>query len=867
MAQVPEYGLQQVAPQGSVSPVSMNTPTYDALNHYAGQMGRAVDEFSGVVKQAAEKMDQARVAEAETELYKFMTDRKAGDNGYLKLKLQDALNPDDDGNSLPDREDFAMQRRIEELMGGLNARQREMFKQRAQSYRRQQYGASSQHLYQEAQAYMKASNANLLGEAMRSVATGYKEMDTIASSLARAQEAMLAMNPGVNEDMQISLNREAADKVLGSAIDSALAACDQDPDALRDAENVMSQMGHLMNPEASAKYSDKIRKVKDVFDLDAGSRRINEALRAPDMGPLTLAFGGVLATNGNVPLDKIPQASNYLFSRLFVMMESGGKQAVETVNAAGEKVFTVQIGRRSNGELPEDESEWSYGVSQIQKGNAKYAAEQLLHVKWDEKLFMGTSEAARQYNLSLGQAFFGEMLRKAKGDLLLAAAYYHSGETKVNKAVAKGKAEGKDWAQFLGPDGRKYVADFKERLYKLRDDTVKRPDGSVVDQFNVREVAAHRGSFSQLAVEKWIAANAPIDTTCARAAIDPVFRDNLIKKTMDRQKIEQDDYVNTQTNLLAQATDLIVQGKAVPASITSQLTFAQQQRLNKFEHEFQNNIDTGDLGYASYLYGVGSANFLAMNESEMKLAVRQCPKAQREQLTAAWYKHQQEVAMAANAAADNNAALNNGVIRAPFQVQTGMIRQQLNLLLSADPKRKKAFGEGGIERAIAVLQPTISQEMQMAGTKPDEAAVRNFIREYLNRSYAVDGFFGVVNGKSVFDLKADDLPDSGPDDARKIIEQLTRNRMGIGYQGEITPEMMMQTFQYLMLAPRPQIRFAGLKINREMWDDINNDAPNDASYVRRLRRYLAYRIAGVKPKSKINFDDSVYVQTNNPGEQ
>ena len=868
MAQVPTYGLQQEMPKGSVSPVQLHVPNDNALMNYAGQMDKAVGELDAVVQKAAEQMDKARVTDAETQLYKFMVDRRMGENGYSNLKMQQAMEPDADGNSLPDREDIAMRERIKEISKdmGLNARQLQMFNQRAQTYRRQQYGAASQHVYQEAQSYMKATSTNMLNEAMRSAMAGFGEPDTVLSALAHAQEAMLALNPGADEQMQTALLREAADKVLGAAIDGALAGCDKDPDALRSAQGIMERHGNLMNPDAVAKNSDKIRKVQDIFDLDGGAKRINEALRSNDTGPFNIAFGGILAAGGIVPMDKIPRASDYLFARMIVMQETGGKQAKKTKNAAGEDVYTVQIGRYgTTNALPKDESKWAYGVSQMQLGNAKYAAEKLLGIPWDKKLFTGTSEEARQYNFKLGQAFFGEMLRKAKGDMVLAAAYYHDGETIVNEAIKKGKAEGKPWSDYLGPDGRKYVADFRTALNKLRDDSVMRADGTKVDQFNVREVAASRGAYSRLSVEKWIEANAATDPTCARAAIDPIFRDRLVQKTLDRQKAEQDDYVNTQTNLLARATDLVLQGKTVPTSITSQLTYAQQERLEKFAHDFANGIDSGDIGYASFLYGPGSENFLAMDEESMKLAVLQCPKAQRQQLVKAWYDNQNAMAAAHNAGAARDSALARGQILPQFQVHTNMIRGQLNLILSGDPKRKKAFGEGGIERAVAVLHPILAQEMQMAGIKPDEASVRTFIQNYLSTSYAVDGFFGVVNGKSVFDLKAEDLPNNGLDDAWSIVEQLTRNRMGEGYRGEITPEMMMQTFQYLMLAPRPQIRFVGLKLNQELWDELIRNAPDDASYVRMLRRYLASRIAGLGPQPRVvDYNDDVF---QNGGEQ
>ena len=100
MPRIPEYGNYQVSPTvGNYS--AAQAKDFAPANPYdpdalAAPLARA----SVAVQKVQEGIDNSRVLDKLTQLRRFALDRRAGDNGFLKLHGQQALLPDDDGRGL-----------------------------------------------------------------------------------------------------------------------------------------------------------------------------------------------------------------------------------------------------------------------------------------------------------------------------------------------------------------------------------------------------------------------------------------------------------------------------------------------------------------------------------------------------------------------------------------------------------------------------------------------------------------------------------------------------------------------------------------------------------------------------------------------
>lgn len=102
---------------------------------------------------------------------------------------------------------------------------------------------------------------------------------------------------------------------------------------------------------------------------------------------------------------------------------------------------------------PKTSSAGAIGVMQVMPGTAPEAAK-LAGLPYDENRYRNDPA----YNKALGEAYFGEMLRKF-GDPVIAAAAYNAGPGAVNKALKKGDG----WLATLPAETQDYVAKFQKR--------------------------------------------------------------------------------------------------------------------------------------------------------------------------------------------------------------------------------------------------------------------------------------------------------------------------------------------------------------------------------------------------------------------
>ncbi|QGP80356.1 transglycosylase SLT domain-containing protein [Sphingobium sp. CAP-1] len=104
------------------------------------------------------------------------------------------------------------------------------------------------------------------------------------------------------------------------------------------------------------------------------------------------------------------------------------------------------------------------GPAQVMPGTAPEAAK-LAGLSWDEQKY----RTDHGYNLALGEAYYAKQLATF-GDPLMAAAAYNAGPGSAEKgtglrgAIAKAKARGGSWRDYLPAETKDYVEKFAQRI-------------------------------------------------------------------------------------------------------------------------------------------------------------------------------------------------------------------------------------------------------------------------------------------------------------------------------------------------------------------------------------------------------------------
>lgn len=175
----------------------------------------------------------------------------------------------------------------------------------------------------------------------------------------------------------------------------------------------------------------------------------------------SVAAGNQMLTGAKAVGREVGNAFNYMaatpnsdmkraFDALIVRQESNGRQ----VDAQGNPL----VGRDRNGQVPSAaRGGAAIGVSQIQEATARETA-QKHGLQWSPDAWKNN----RDYNYQLGLLHFQDRVEARGGNVLQAAADYHSGPKNVNRAIAEHGPEA--FAAGLGPEGQNYVSTVMQRM-------------------------------------------------------------------------------------------------------------------------------------------------------------------------------------------------------------------------------------------------------------------------------------------------------------------------------------------------------------------------------------------------------------------
>lgn len=774
MPRIPEYGNYQVSPNvGNFQ--AAQAKDFSSANPYdPGKLAAPLARGAVAAQKMQEEIDGTRVLDKMTQLKRYALDRRMGDNGFLKQHGQNVLLPDDSGRGLADREDVELRSFSEGLMKDLTAAQKRKFKAQANTVYQQQYGFALQHVFEENENFKKTSWINSAQNAVDTATASYQDFDVIQDSIDQARLAAvgLAQMQGLDETGRQNAIKEAVGNVVVGAISGSIAACEQDPTQIRYGQAVMQKFGDYI---PAAKYLELRKLVNGQLDANAkyelSTLGVDQLNRDPGM--MALAYG---ALNGKaVPPQKRKGVTIAVFGHM-VNVESGGRQ----FEYDPEGRATTLVGRYADGTIPENEEERAYGQAQIQVRNAKVAAKRL-GIEFDLKRF----KEDPTYNEALGQEFFAMLVEQNDGDMMRAVAAYHSGQGNVDKALKAAEKSGKPWTEHLGPEGQKYVAKVMKSFELAQSGRVTDAAGNAVSPNDPRYAQMSRKWATRKEVEDWVIANN------TRAAKDYNFRNDVVDEMMKRQSQMRADYVQEQENLMAEANDLVLQGKDVPQSLWMRMNRTQQEAVMEARRKLQAGDTSGDMMLAIKATK-DKAWWAGLSQSAMKNALMVVPAQYRTQLEVQWYESRQASQDAANEQAANNIRLQRGIVNPAFSVPLNKAGSLLESTMRAagtwpDDKDAQAF-------LTLQLQEYLTREAQSVGVQfKEDSQLLPYIKQWTQNSVIYDGYFSST--KPIWKIEAGDFTAKGKTSAIEIVRQAVNNEraarglVGEASEGEVTAKV------------------------------------------------------------------------------
>lgn len=814
MPRIPEYGNYQVSPTvGNYSAAQAKdfapANPYDP-NALAAPLARA----SVAVQKVQEDIDNSRVLDKLTQLRRFALDRRAGDNGFLKLHGQQALLPDDDGRGLADREDLQMRNYSDALMQDLTAAQKRKFKNQAASIFQQQYGFALQHVFAENEKYDVDTRVAAIDDAMRTISLSADQPDIVSENLASIDSAIdyLAQKQGLDVYQKRQLRNDYFGKLSSMVTAQALLDAESNPDAVYVAQNFNNDHRHEIPATTLVQNNQQIQtqiKANRVSSLVRGYR---DAQSAANTNRTLARMGLALDGQGRIQERDVKSAAVKIMSLGIVPQESGGRQF--STDPSG--IEQTLVGRYEDGTLP-PEDQRAYGLSQIQIGNAKFAADWIrknedASFKWDQSKFMNDPN----YNRRVGNAWLTHLLQTYGGDTTKAIAAYHNGETEVNAAIKKAEKEGNpgQWLKHLGPRGQEYVANVTKRLQTSLSNPVKDANGRAVSYFSPQYFRAERQWDTNADIRRYVHEVMP-DTQ-----VDYNLEDTAVQAVVREQERLKADYVTEQTNIRNQLIDQIASGQAPNQQLLSQLTLAAQGELMTRYKQITAGDTSGDLALAATYLGDENALF-GLSEEDMKAVAFASPAEQGKLIQEKWYKQRAKLSGEANAAGQRALSAQAGMpLDADYAVSASKVRSALEVVM---PKEFNALDKDGKDQLVASVLPAIWEAAQIGNVKfKTDTEVSQWLQGYVSRNVVPPGV--ISQGKTVFTLRYGDLRNRGRSDAQPVARRMAAQirLYNGGSTDNISDEEVVSTVRQLLLGRTLPIDTSQLELDADTVEYVQN---------------------------------------------
>ncbi len=750
MAQVPNYGGQKE----TLRPMPMASQEFynagrDMMNVPAA-LKRGFNSLGDSADKIAARFDEARVLDVETQMRQYVVDQTYGDNGYTNLKGSEATAPDEQGRGLAERGLNGFDEKLSSLSKDmkLTTRQQALARKQVAAIRGSFYNNMSAYAFQEAKNYESGTITSGISQSQSSAYGDFAKPQAMAESIEHINSLVdrQAKLNGWPKELVEQKKLEETSKYFANAVEGALTAAERDPRAAYFARSILQANRDQINGETAARYSARINSILDNYTEDNHVR----GWLANNPGATNVAYktavGVTMGGQGNSATGApVNSQAAYEHAKGETQFDPDGKVRTDVrgLNAIGS------------------------GLSGASAEAAKAAVEKRGGL-FDAKAF--ANDAA--YNNQAGALVMDDCVQKAAGDLTQAYAIYYSDEKTVQKAMAKAAKDGhpENWLSELPP----VVA---ERTVHAKQAYDKATSGRVVK--NGREVSAYSPGYAA-STKQWrtrAQARQYILSHDGRARVDPAWCDKMVDRLMLEESRAKQDYETTQSNLLAQVTDILAKNggdySAVPPELWSRLNPTQQASVREVVKRVVTGVKEPDWNvYAEYkrhperLAALTDAQFANLSVSSFGNKADEMA-----YLRAATI---QTARANADASAQGKRAADSGVINYALGPSNEVL---VKAIKAFDPKFKEdnAFSN----RRVMWLSQLFAEKVQRGEIAPsalkNAAAMEHEIAKIWHDDlYPSEGFqYDSLN------VKLSDIPNRGRSDAYSLIKSLTVSRLNL----------------------------------------------------------------------------------------
>ena len=829
MPQVPIY-QQQVGGTNAGFQQDLNSDPYGMrvpMNH---DIGNGLTQAAKLAKQYQDDLDESFVYDKLSDLRRFAQDQRTGENGYFKLKGENATSKDAAGLGLPERVDQALKDYGNSLQESLTPRQKKLFAKAAVGTYDQQYAFATQHVMDQCDVLVNNQYKARLDTNARIGAQNLGNPDVVnqcvedvrlATDLYNRRNGVSAEEAKFNIDTNIS-------NLIYSIGKTAVETAQTPEEMVKNVEWLQAEYGKFMNGAQLADLRANLNKAGDSIVVRSMSdAAISELSRDPTT--FDIVFNSVIGRSASVALKDRTAAAIQTFHYL-VDQESGGRQL-----AYDEKGNPMPlIGRYADNTMP-PLGKRAYGASQMQLKIAEAAAKKA-GIEWNPDKFVKD----RTYNLQIGQAWMEQLVETYEGDLSKAIVAYHNGETDVNQAVKAAEAESKktgkpvDWLDKLKLNGGKeYLAAVQKRIKLGQSPEVVGPDGVKLSFFDNKQAQRMFRKVPEKDLREYLKKMNPIFET------RPDLLDSTVKAFQAKEDARQQSFVTEQNNLQADIVEnYLMQGKSyedIPENIRNKLTIWQQKEVaDMFAKELRGD-GSGDEHLAAVL--MNDPQQLTMySEKQMKAMLFCLPKDKRSFVEGKWYalnvKNQVEAENVKRLQFEAAQGKHVDYFSASKETVQGALKLALGKAWPKDSEEQlqltasmmKVAYDAGVKQGAPFK--TVTDLLENGGFK-------NMARTY----WEVQNAFGPNAKKNIFEIKYSDLPDKGRTDVRSLLQGMANNyRQKHNLEGPASEGEVMECFQQLMLSPDADVDLINLPMDSATVEFYQRNFPfeDDREMVRRF---------------------------------
>ena len=739
MAKISTYDgfqAQERAGGGAFAPFSTSVPQIPdmGLDRQVARVSKAAD---AAFERFLKEQDDARVTEAMNSLRRRAIELESGENGFKSLLGRNALDPDDQGRSLIERMDTAIQEYGQSLSENMTRRQRDLFAEKAGTVYQAVYGGVTQHVFEQSRQYS-------VGQANAAIAVAQEEgaayafdpvrLDASASDI-RQRVATLAQLQGLDGNACAVMERKALSGMYGNAIAATL-----DPANPRAAEQGLAIL-------------DRYGRFMEAGDAVRARAQVNAALEGVRMRDAVDAFVSTQAVGDEVvPLRVGEQTAPGVSVNANILR---GMEAIKTAVAGGLQTYADTSGG------PEASR---YGVSSLTLKEGMAAAK-LAGREWNEELF----RTDRAYNEVLGTAYLNSMMERFGGDKDRAYAAYFSSPEQVEAAWEDANKTGKSFFDNLPEGVWKKVQRVMDR--ERETSTLHDEEGNTINAFSPEGVAM--GPRWQTAEE----ARNYFKATYAWADANPMRLDTMVQLHTARINEKKAAYKEYREKFMSNALKELyaVNGdfsKVSPATI-ARLTAAEQAEFQKIGERIYKAVDVTDPMAAAKL----SDDRYLVNLSPAALDLYRPLLSKRDWsvVEGRYWDLREKMGESADARIMRAQKAQKGEVDPGFSVSSDRIRRALTAVVPGwDEYMKDKPQEAGVY--VFNMQTRLALEGMRTGQKLDsDEAVFSTIREYSRDIVNVNVFGG--SNTPIWSLRYEDMPDTLASDIKPMLRKMAKDKL------------------------------------------------------------------------------------------